>query len=415
MEIILFVAGVITGAFIVYFVHSKNTVSLADIDKKQQEIVELNKKIAELNTINSKNDEFSKKEEEMKKKLTLEFENLASKILKENTNDFNTMSKKELDTMLEPFRSKINEFQKKVEENIETNQKNHVIFDTQIRSLIENNRHIEKEARNLAQALKGSNKLQGNWGEMQLQRIFELSGLQEGVEYSLQHTIKSETDSLQRPDAVVYLPDDRQIIVDSKVSLTSYVDYFNAETEIQKSEAFKRFLDSLKQHIKGLAQKEYYASSDLNSPDFVLLFIPSEACFSLILQMNGTLFSDAWAQKIILVSPTTLLATLKSINLFWTQTKQNQNAINIADESGKLYDSFVMLLGDLMSISKSFKNVSESFNSALSRLSDGRGNISRRIEKLKKLGAKAKKQIPQDFLDEDEEEQTFMIEEKTGV
>ena len=415
MEIVLFLVGLFVGAGLVYFIMRKSSVSFADMEKKQREIVELNRQVAELSALNSKKEEFSQKEEEMQKKLSMEFENLASKILKENTNEFNTMSKKELDSLLEPFRTKINEFQKKVEENIQSNEKNNITFDTQIRNLIENNRQIEKEARNLASALKGSNKIQGNWGEMQLKRIFELSGLQEGVEYSLQTTIKSETDSTQRPDAVVYLPDNRQIIVDSKVSLNSYVEYFNSENEVQKSEAFKKFLESLKQHIKGLAQKEYYASGDLNSPDFVLLFVPSEACFSLVLQMSETIFSEAWNQKIILVSPTTLLATLKSINLFWVQAKQNQNAINIADESGKLYDSFVALIGDLASIEKSFKSVSDGFTSVMNRLSEGRGNITKRIENLKKLGAKAKKQIPQELLSKEEDEDMLMIEEKTGV
>ncbi len=415
MEVIIFFAGLLIGVAIAYFITRKTTVSFSDIEKKQQEIVELNKKIAELSVLNSKSEEFLNKEAEMQKKLTMEFENLAAKILKENTNDFTTSSKKELDAMLDPFRQKINEFQKKVEENIQTNEKNYVTFDTQIRNLMENNRHIEKEARNLAQALKGSNKTQGNWGEMQLKRIFELSGLQENIEYSLQQTINMD-DSQKRPDAVVYLPDNRQIIVDSKVSLLSYVEYFNANDEEKKAEFFKKFLDSLKYHIKSLSSKDYFISSDLNSPDFVLLFVPSEACFSLILQMSGEIFSDAWAKKIILVSPTTLLATLKSINLFWTQAKQTQNAMKIAYESGKLYDNFVMIMKDLESVSKSFKTVSESFSSVFNKFYEGNGNITKRVENLKKLGAKATKQIPSNFLEEEEsEDEILLLDENVNV
>jgi DNA recombination protein RmuC len=269
--------------------------------------------------------------------------------------------------------------------------KNISALETQIKLISENNQKICEEANNLTHALKGHVKTQGNWGEMILTRLLEASGLIEGLHFSAQESFRDEENKVQRPDVIIKLPNDRHLIIDSKVSLIAYEKYYNSENN---NETFlKEHINSVKDHIKGLKSKIYQDLKDINSPDFVLMFIPVEGAFNLIFQEDNGIIEYAWNNKVLPVSPSTLLITLKTIELFWKHEKQTQNVIEIAEESGKLYDKFVGLLCDLDNIKACIDKTSECFESAKRKL-DGRGNLISQVEKLRELGAKTSKSIP---------------------
>jgi len=266
---------------------------------------------------------------------------------------------------------------------------------THINLLAENNQQICKEANNLAGALKGQNKVQGNWGEVILNRILETSGLLENCHYFVQETFKDSDNKILRPDVVINLPQDRHVVIDSKVSLLSYERFYN--TEDDNSIHLKEFLNSVKEHIKSLKSKYYQDIKDINSPDFVLMFIPIEGAFSLIFGEDTEIIDFAWRSKILIVSPATLLASLKLIELFWKNESQNKNVVEIAEESGKLYDKFVGLISDIENIRLYFDKTVECFDSARKKL-DGRGNLIGQVEKLRDLGAKTSKSIHEKHL-----------------
>lgn len=399
MNILIFLAGLVVGVVITAFLTKNNATSQSvyNID----DVIELNKKITELETKNAQYQEASLKEDEIQKRFMTEFENIANKILKENTTEFSKTNQKELNDLLKPFREQIDGFQKKVDENTKETLVTKNTLEAQIKFLGENSQKICEEAKNLTLALRGQNKTQGDWGEIILKRVLELSGLKENEEYSLQETLSTGG----RPDVIIKLPENKHIIVDSKVSLVSYEKYFNSDDEQDKNTHIKAFIDSVKYHIKSLGEKNYFDAQSINSPDFVLLFIPIEGCFNLILSQDNELLNFAWEKRIMLVSPSTLLASLKTINLFWTQDRQNKNVIEIAKESGNLYDKFVGFIDDLKTVQASFVKAQSGFDGAFNKLSEGKGNIIKRIENLKKLGAKATKQLSSDILDAAEEEE----------
>ncbi len=266
---------------------------------------------------------------------------------------------------------------------------------TNIKLLAENNQQICKEANNLSDALKGQSKVQGNWGEVILNRLLEISGLIEGCHYFPQETFKDNDNKMLRPDVIIKLPENRHVIIDSKVSLISYERFYNCGENNQIH--LKEFINSTKEHIKSLKSKFYQEIKDINTPDFVLMFIPIEGAFNLIFGQDTEIIDFAWRNKILLVSPSTLLVTLKLIELFWKQEKQTENVIEIAEESGKLYDKFVGLMGDLENIRLYFDKTAECFETARKKL-DGRGNLIGQVEKLKELGAKTSKSIPEKHL-----------------
>jgi DNA recombination protein RmuC len=325
-----------------------------------------------------------------------EFENLSSKILKQNSEEFSRTNQKEILDLMRPFKEKILEFEQKIDKNRIDEIKELSSLEAQVKIMVENNQKICKEANNLANALKGQSKLQGNWGEILLERILEVCGLQKSIHYKIQESFRSDENKILRPDAVVYLPENRHIVIDSKVSLISYEKFFNSEIEAEKH--LKEFLNSTKDHIKNLKNKFYQDIKEINSPDFVLMFIPIEACFNLIMQNDSEIFEFGWKNRVLPVTPSTLLAVLRSIEIFWQKESQSQNVIEIAQESGKLYDKFVTLLSEIQNIENHFHKSYEGFEELRRRLS-GKNGLIGNVEKLRILGAKTTKKISCEFIE----------------
>ncbi|MFV0379130.1 MAG: DNA recombination protein RmuC [Mangrovibacterium sp.] len=338
--------------------------------------------------------------EDLQKKFTTEFENVAHKILKENSQEFTMVNQKNISEILNPLREKIQLFEKKVEDTYEKGLKDQTDLKAELKKLHDLNMRISDEANNLTKALKGDVKKQGNWGEVILEKILERSGLTEGREYLKQFSTTSDNGQRIQPDVVINLPDQKHIIVDSKVSLVAYERWVNATDDDERVRYMKEHLASLKSHVKLLGDKHYQTAQGLNSPDFVLLFVPIESSFSVAIEADQDLFSYAWDNKVVIVSPSTLLATLRTIASIWQQENQTRNALEIARQGGALYDKFVGFITDMESIGKSIDASRKNYDSAMGKLYDGRGNLVRSAEKLKELGAKASKELPQKLLDE---------------
>jgi DNA recombination protein RmuC len=337
--------------------------------------------------------------EQLNKKFTTEFENLANRILDEKSQKFTDQNRLNLDIILNPFKDKLKEFEQKVDQAYKSESAERITLKAEIKNLVELNKQISEEANNLATALKGDNKQQGNWGELVLEKILERSGLIEGTEYKTQITSTNVEGEKIRPDVVIFLPDDKHVIVDSKVSLVAYNACVNAITEEERLKYLKLHIESLRSHIKLLSDKNYQTAAGFESPDFVLLFVPIESSFSLAVQGDTELFNFAWDRKIVIVSPSTLLATLRTIASIWKQERQTRNALQIAEEGGKLYDKFVTFYDDLKNVGKKMEDAKESYVDAMKKLYDGSGNLVKRAEKMRELGAKTTKQLPQNLID----------------
>lgn len=264
------------------------------------------------------------------------------------------------------------------------------------------NQNLSEDAQNLTKALKGENKTQGNWGELILEKVLESSGLEKGLEYITQVSSTNDDGKRIQPDVVVLLPDDKNIIIDSKVSLTAYESYISEENEDLRNSHLNNHLISVKNHIKNLSEKNYQLAKNINTPDFVLLFMPIESAFSLALQKDNMLYNYAWDRKIVIVSPTTLLATLKTIASIWKQDKQTKNAFKIADEAGKMYDKFVGFVEDMLKIENGISATKKSYDAAMNKLQEGRGNLINKAQDIQKLGISNSKQLPQQILSDDE-------------
>jgi DNA recombination protein RmuC len=338
--------------------------------------------------------------EALQKKLTTEFENIAHKILKQNTQDFTEVNQKNISEILNPLREKIQLFEKKVEDTYEKGLKDQTDLKAELKKLHDLNLKISDEANNLTKALKGDVKKQGNWGEVILERILERSGLTEGREFEKQFSTIGENGSRLQPDVVIHLPEQKHIIVDSKVSLVAYERMVNSTEEVERLKHIKNHLASIKSHIKLLGDKHYQTAQGMNSPDFVLLFVPIESSFSVAIEADQDLFSYAWDNKVVIVSPSTLLATLRTIASIWQQENQTRNAMEIARQGGALYDKFVNFIGDLEKVGANIEQTRRNYDLAMNKLNDGRGNLVRSAEKLRELGAKASKELPQKYLDE---------------
>jgi len=380
-----------------------------------QSIIELNSKLAsreaDIENLNEKLKNQTKEVEELQNKFTEQFNNLANKILEEKTQKFTEQNKENLDTILKPLNEKLKDFEKKVEDTYIKNVKDRTDLQAEVKKLFELNTKISEDANNLTKALKGDVKKQGNWGEMILERILESSGLEKDREYKTQESFDREDGGRYQPDVIIYLPEDKHIVIDAKVSLVAYDNYVSAETPEEQDEFMKLHLKSIKAHIKELADKQYFKLEGLNTPEYVLMFIPIEASFSIAVKEDSALFNEAWDNKIVIVSPSTLIATLMTISSIWKQENQTKNAIEIARQSGNLYDKFEGLMKDLLQLGKRIDDTHKLYKSSMNKLVDGTGNLISRVERLKDLGAKASKSLPQNLIDRAIENDSLKEEE----
>ena len=357
-------------------------------ESKSQEIQELIAKNGKLIATNEALSIQLNDSHQIQKNLKEEFEVLANKIFQNNSHQFHETSHRSLKSILEPLQEKMVDFKREINEKYVSEAKDKASLKTEIAKLVDLNTRLSEEAHQLTHALKGDNKQQGNWGEVILEKVLERSGLEKGTEFHTQQHIQSEDGASQIPDAVIYLPDNKHIIVDSKVSLVAYERMINAETEDQAHKELKLHLSSLKSHIKDLSDKRYYDNKQFNSPEFTLLFIPIEGSFSSALKEDSELFHYAWDRNIVIVSPTTLLATLRTVASIWTHEKQTKHVLEIAKEGGALHDKFVGFVDELERIEKNLSQTQSSFKGALNKLHSGKGNLINRVNKLKHLEPK---------------------------
>lgn len=332
-------------------------------------------------------------------KSKLEFENIANKILDEKSFRFTEQNKLNMTHILNPLKENIKAFEEKVDKVYKAESDERHTLKGVISQLMLQSKFIQEEASNLTKALKGDNKKQGNWGEVILERVLERSGLAKDQEYRTQAAYTSQDGLRLQPDIIIDLPDKKHLVIDAKVSLIAYEKLISAETDDEREVAVKQHIFSIKSHIQGLSSKNYHDLYQINSPDFVLLFIPIESSFALAVQADAELFTYAWDRKVVIVSPSTLLATLRTIASLWKQEHQNRNVLEIARLSGSLYDKFVGFVSDMESIGRNIRQSGDAYDKAMNKLSTGAGNLSGTAEKIKKLGAKTNKQIDRKYLD----------------
>jgi DNA recombination protein RmuC len=367
-------------------------------NEKEQVSIALARQENESQSLLSKLGEQKGEIERLQEQFTKDFELLANKILEEKTNKFTEQNKENLKTILSPLQEKIQLFEKKVEDTHKESIGFNAALHQQIRSLREVHEQMSKETLNLTKALKGDSKMQGNWGEMILEKVLEKSGLEKDREYFVQKSFDTADGTKVFPDVVINLPDGKKMIVDSKVSLVSYERYVNEIDDNIRAEALSSHLQSIKRHIEQLGEKNYHDLYQIESPDFVLMFIPIETAFSIAINTDTNLYNKAFEKNIVIVTPSTLLATLRTIDTMWTNQKQQDNAIEIARQAGALYDKFVNFMEDLIKIGKRIDDSKSEYSDAMNKLFDGNGNLVTSIEKLKKMGAKAKKSLPENIL-----------------
>jgi DNA recombination protein RmuC len=360
--------------------------------------IQLTKKETDFDNLLERMREQRQETDELREKFTKEFENLANKILEEKSTKFTEQNRENMKNILSPLQEKIHLFEKKVEDTHKESIDYHAALRQQILGLREMNETMSRETLNLTRALKGDSKMQGNWGELILERVLEKSGLEKDREYYVQQSHTNDEGARVLPDVVINLPDGKKMIVDSKVSLVSYERYVNEEDDPLKVVHLKEHVNSIKRHVDQLGDKNYHDLYKIESPDFVLLFIPIESAFALALNEDNTLYNKAFARNIIIVTPSTLLATLRTIDSMWTNQKQQENAYEIARQAGALYDKFEGFVSDLTKVGNKMKDAQGEYQNAMGKLVDGRGNIITSIEKLKKMGAKAKKSLPENIL-----------------
>ena len=366
--------------------------------EKESLAIQLSKKETDFENLWERNKEQKEEVEKLQEKFTKEFENLANKILEEKTSKFTEQNKENLKNILTPLQDKIQLFEKKVEDTHKESIDYHAALRQQILGLREMNEQMSKETLNLTKALKGDSKMQGNWGELILERVLEKSGLEKGREYEVQQSFVTEDGNRVFPDVVINLPDGKKMVVDSKVTLTAYERYINEEDDIEKAQHLKEHVMSIRRHVDQLSEKNYQDLYQMESPDFVLLFIPIESAFALALNDDTSLYNKAFEKNIVIVTPSTLLATLRTIDSMWTNQKQQENALEIARQAGALYDKFEGFVADLVKVGNKIKDSKTEYDNAMSKLVDGSGNLINRVENLKKMGAKAKKALPENIL-----------------
>jgi DNA recombination protein RmuC len=421
MDIIFLLIGLIIGSVAVWLVSRfKNEGMLQAISEKnlmmQQQLDELkgvlNTKENALFTLNA---QFSAKENELKnlstrlleqkqemleirEKLNTEFRNLANDILDEKSKKFTEQNKTNLDQILKPLSERIKEFEKKVEETYDKEAQQRFSLKEEVKRLAELNQQISKDANSLTQALKGESKTQGNWGEVILESILERTGLRKGLEYTVQESYAIEGNRRYQPDVIVHYPGNRSIVIDSKVSLTAYENYVSAESDDKRDTSLKAHLTSVKNHVNELASKSYQDVNEIKTLDFVIMFMPIEPAYLLAIQIEPQLWTYAYEKRILLISPTNLVAVLKMIESLWKQEYQNRNVLEIAQQGGALYDDFVRLSENLIKLGKKIDEASSHYKDTMQKISEGRGNLVSRVEKLRILGVKAKKKLPESLI-----------------
>ena len=388
---------------------------LSQIEGSKNEFKELNQRIiqdekliSELKTTIDKDRELSEEKlsllNEAKEKLSVEFQNLGNKIFEDKSKKFTDQNKESMEGLLNPLREQIKDFDKKVSDTYEKETRERASLQTQIEQLKNLNERISQDAINLTSALKGDSKAQGIWGEIKLERILESSGLAKGSEFEIQESFRDEEGKIQRPDVIIHLPEGKDIIIDSKVSLTAYEKYCSTDNEEEKEVALKQHITSINNHIRNLNSKQYEELKQINTLDFVLMFIPIDSAFMLAVQNDNEITKNAYDRNIGIVCPSTLLTNLRAIHSMWKIEYQNRNAQVIADKAGKLYDRFVDFVNHLENVGSRLNQAGKAYEDAMKSLSTGRGNILKRVTELQKLGIKNKKSIPVSLVDDDVEE-----------
>jgi len=366
--------------------------------EKDSLAIQLSKKEVDFENLWERHKEQKAEITELQEKFTKEFENLANKILEEKSAKFTEQNSVNMKNILLPLQDKIQGFEKKVEQTHKESIDYHAALRQQIVGLSEMNAQMSKETLNLTKALKGDSKMQGNWGELVLERVLEKSGLEKGREYEVQQSFTNNEGTRVFPDVVINLPDGKKMIVDSKVSLVAYEKWINEESEILKIDYLKEHVNSIRRHVEQLGNKNYHDLYQIESPDFVLLFIPIEPAFAIALNEDSALYNKAFDRNIVIVTPSTLLATLRTIDSMWANQKQQENAFEIARQAGALYDKFEGFVADLVRIGNKIKDTKNEYDSAMNKLVEGKGNLISSVEKLKKMGAKAKKSLPENII-----------------
>ncbi|PRY11959.1 DNA recombination protein RmuC [Pontibacter ummariensis] len=338
--------------------------------------------------------------EQLREKFLQQFQSISNQVLMNNAEHFNKASSEHLERILTPLKERIKEFEAKVDQTYEKTLKDSISLKEQITQLASLNQQMSQDALNLTRALKGENKTQGNWGEYLLESLLEKSGLRKGVHFEREEVRQNDDSKTYRPDVIVRLPDSKHLIIDSKMSLVAYEAYCSCEDENQQEVYLRSHINSVRTHFSDLGRKNYHRLNGINSPDFVLMYIPIEPAFNLAIQHDHDLFTDAFDRNIVLVTTSTLLATLRTVAGVWRQEDQKRNVLKIAEESGKLYDKFVGFVEDLKTIGKHIENSQSSYNSAMNKLTEGKGNLIRRVEILRELGAKTSKTLDDNLLQE---------------
>lgn len=369
----------------------------ASLQTERQKVLELNNQLAsgeaDYRNLEEKLSERKKELDGIQEKFTAEFKNLANEILEKNSAKFSDLNKNSMSELLNPLKDKILTFEKKVEEAYDKELRDKISLREEVKKLYELNNRISEEANNLTRALKGDTKKQGDWGEVILETVLERSGLTKDREYRKQVVTTNAGGDTIKPDYLILLPDNRHIIIDSKVSLTAYENFVNIEDETSRPRYLKAHLESMKNHVKLLSEKNYFSALEFNTPDFVLMFIPIESSFSVALQADQDLFNYAWERRIVIVSPTTLLATMRTVASMWKMDKQSEHAFQIAEESGKLYDKFKLFVDDMVKVGNQINSTRSTYEDAMKKLVTGRGNLVNQAEKIREMGAKNTKRI----------------------
>ncbi|EOU3285998.1 DNA recombination protein RmuC [Vibrio harveyi] len=335
--------------------------------------------------------------EQAEVRLKQQFEHLANQLFEEKTAKVDMQNRQSLEGLLSPLKEQLEGFKKQVNDSFSQEAKERHTLVHELKNLQRLNEHMTREAVNLTQALKGDNKQQGNWGEVVLARVLAESGLREGHEYQTQVSLQNEAGKRYQPDVIVHLPQNKQVVVDSKMALVAYERYFNAENDIQRERALSDHLAALRAHIKGLSLKDYHQLKGIQSLDYVLMFIPVEPAFQVAIQADPSLVKDAMEQNIILVSPTTLLVALRTIDNLWRNERQNENAQLIAERAAKLYDKLRLFIDDMEGLGGALDKANQTYQGAMNKLATGRGNVIRQAESFKQLGVEVKRPISPDL------------------